>query len=102
MVLSHSPFLLREKFHYEFNAYAYIIRRNIFEYTLEKIKHLNKLSNEIPTFLILHSYKVRSTSWFSSWHVSYFIKEVSIFDCDNYLDISATSFSISNHIIEYS
>ena len=59
MVLSHSPFLLREKFHYEFNAYAYIIRRNIFEYTLEKIKYLNKLSNEVPTFLIiLHAYKV--------------------------------------------
>ena len=37
MVLSHSSFVLREKFHYEFNAYAYIIRRNIFEYTLEKL-----------------------------------------------------------------
>ena len=105
MVLSHSSFLLREKFHYEFNAYAYIIRRNIIwdEYTLEKIKYLNKLSNEISTFLIfLHTYKVGSTSCFSSLHVSYFIKEASVFDCDNYLDISATSFSISWHIIEYS
>ena len=52
MVLSHSSFLLREKFHYEFNAYAYIIRRNIIwdEYTLEKLSTFKQCA-EWTTFL---------------------------------------------------
>jgi len=101
MVLSHTSFLLREKFHYEFNAYAYIIRRNIIwdEYTLEKIKYLNKLSNELPSY---HLTLLQSREHLLLLVMACIIKEASIFDCDNYLDISATSFSISRHIIEYS